>query len=144
MITGALRPEEIVIIAVLDHIQSLFGVSASGLKRKMAIRAGGLQRRVVHADLVQIALEGSELHLVGVTVFEDLAIDSVVVVACVGFDACGSEVFEGAAVHGIRGCQSDCAVLTTESTHGVRHVVRVADLKDVWSPEVLIAVERDA
>ena len=144
MTTGALGPEKVVIVAVLDHVRSLFGVSARRLERKVAVGAGRFERRVVHADLVQIAPEGSELHLVGAAVLEDLAVDCIVVVACVGFDARGSEVFEGAAVHGIRGCQSDCAVLTTESAHGVGYVVRVADLKDVWSPEVLIAVEGDA
>ena len=143
MTTRALRPEEVVVIAVLDHIRSLFGVSASRLERKMAIGAGRRERRVVHADLVQVAPEGSELHLVAVAVFEDLAVNRIVVIACVGLDACGSEVLERAAVHSIGRCQPDGAFLATESAHGVGHIVRVADLKDVWSPEVLITIHLD-
>ena len=94
--------------------------------------------------MVNIAPERSELHLVGIAVFEDLAVDRVVVVACAGLDTRGSEVFEGAAVHGRGCCEADGAVLAAERAHGVSHVVCVADLNDVWSPEVLVAVERDA
>ena len=144
MTTGSLGPEEIVEVAVLNHIRSLFGVSASRLKRKVATGTGRLERRVVHADLVQVAPEGSELHLIAVAVFKDLAINRVVVVACAGFDACGSEILERVTVHGIRSCQADGAVLAPESAHSVGHVVRVADLNDVWSPEVLVTIERDA
>lgn len=144
MATGSLRPEQVVVVAILNHIRSLFGVGASGLERKVAVGPGRLQRRIVHADLVQVAPEGSELHLVAVAVLEDLAIDRVVIVACAGLDACGSEVLERATVHGRRSCQADGTVLVSESAHGVRHVVDFPNLKDVRSPEVLIAVERDA
>ena len=144
MTTRPLRPEEVVVVAILDHIRRLFGVSARRLERKMAMGARGLERRVVHADLVQIAPEGPELHLIGVAVLENLAINRVVIVSCARLDARGAEVFERATVHGRRRCQSDGAVLAAESADCVGHVVRVADLDDVWGPEVLVAVEWDA
>ena len=80
MTTGALREEEVVVIAILDHVRRFLRVSARRLESKLTLGARRLERRVVHADLVQIAPEGSEVHLVVVSILENLAVDCVVIV----------------------------------------------------------------
>jgi hypothetical protein len=146
IITTALanRVKEVVVIAILDHVRCLLGMLARRLKRKRTQRARRFRRRARHADLVQIAVERAKAEQVRSPVFEEIAVDGVVIVASFRLDACRSEVFERAAVHG-RGCrEANGAVLLAERADCVVNVVIAADERDVWRPKVLVSGELDA
>jgi hypothetical protein len=119
-------------------------MSTSRLERKLTLRTSRLEGRICHADLVQVAPERSKVHLIVVAVFEDLAVDRVVVVAVTGLNTRGSEVFEGTAVHGRRCCEANAAVVVAKGAYGVGDIVCAADLNDVRGPKVLVSSEFDA
>ena len=146
IITTALanRVKEVVVIAILDHVRRLLGMLARRFKRKRTQRTRRFRRRARHTDLVQIAVERSEVEQVRSAIFEEIAVDGVVIIAAPRFDARRSEVSERAAVHG-RGCrEADGAVLLAKGADCVVNVVIAADEGDVWRPEVLVSGELDA
>lgn len=138
------REEEVVVIAVLDHVRALFSVRTSRVESERAHRGRRFEWRVGHVDLVEIAPERTEVHVVAVAILDDLAINCVVIISCFRRHSSSTKVFEGIAVHRGRCRQSNGAVLTAERAHGVGDIVCVADLNDIWSPEVLVSSKVDA
>ena len=73
---------------------------ARRLKSERTLRAGRSRRRVRHVDLVQIAVERSEIEQVRSAIFEEIAVDGVVIIAAPRFDARRFQVSERTTVHG--------------------------------------------
>lgn len=110
----ALRPEEVVVVAVgvevgaLDRGRGRIGGDSDGLV------AEPLQSVGEQGGLLNTTPEGAESEDVRVVRHEQVAVDGVVGVARGGLDARAAVVCPGAWVHGARGCDADGAVLRAE------------------------------
>lgn len=97
------------------------------------------RRRIGHLDLVNVVPEGSKVHIVVAAVIQQVPVDGIVRLSSRRGDTTASEV--GPAVHVKRSARRDAdgGVLGSERRHGVVHVVRVADLLDIRSPQVILS-----
>lgn len=124
--------EQIVVVAVLVHVGTLLGVSGRGVVGDVVGgAAGGLGAGGVHLDLIDVIVEGTEVHVEGSVGLDEVGVDGIVELAATGHDADGAMVCPGVKLHGCGGGETDGGGLGTESRDRIEAVVGFFDVVEV-------------